>query len=133
MFQVTEGSITKCLLYFCFRRRRQPEVLHSSILKRQPLWLTICNHSLHSIKLDLTRFVNLQLDLNPSLYSSKLDLTRFVYLSEKSELLLTLNQVGHSFMYSLVSLFFQVSIHYQQCIHCLFHQIQEIFNRQLLI
>ena len=35
----------------------------------------------------------------------------------------------HSFMYSLVSLFFPVSIHYLQCIHCLLHQMQEIsFN-----
>ena len=28
--------------------------------------------------------------------------------------------------------FFPVSIHYQQCIHCLLHQTLEIFNRQLL-
>ena len=28
--------------------------------------------------------------------------------------------------------FFLVSIHYLQCIHCLFHQTFEIFNRQLL-
>ena len=34
----------------------------------------------------------------------------------------------HSFMYSLVSLFFTVSIHYLQCIYCLLHQTQKIFN-----
>ena len=32
----------------------------------------------------------------------------------------------HSFMYSLVSHFFPVSIHCLQCIHCLLHQTQEI-------
>ena len=30
--------------------------------------------------------------------------------------------LNHSFMYSLVSHFFPVSIHYLQCIHCLYHQ-----------
>ena len=33
----------------------------------------------------------------------------------------------HSFMYSLISSLFPVSIHYLQCIHCLLHQMQEIF------
>ena len=35
----------------------------------------------------------------------------------------------HSFVYSLVSLFFPVSIHYMQYIHCLLHQMLEICNR----
>ena len=35
----------------------------------------------------------------------------------------------HAFVYSLVTLFFPVSIHYLQCIHHLLHQTLEIFNR----
>ena len=31
----------------------------------------------------------------------------------------------HSFMYSLVSLLFPVSIHYLQCIHCLIHEVRQ--------
>ena len=33
----------------------------------------------------------------------------------------------HTFMYSLVSLLFPVSIHYLKCIHWLLHQTQEIY------
>ena len=35
----------------------------------------------------------------------------------------------HAFMYSRVSHFLPVSIRYLQCIHCLLHQMLEIFNR----
>ena len=45
----------------------------------------------------------------------------FLYLKDTEPLY-------HSLMYSLVSPFFPVSIHYLQCIHCLLHQMLEIFE-----
>ena len=50
----------------------------------------------------------------------KLWVTQFNYRKDTEPL-------NHSFMYSLVSIFFPVSIHYLQWVHCLLHHTQEIY------